>query len=472
MPVGIPSADVAAEPAGAVSQVHSSGTDSADEEVDLSSCAGSVGMATAAVENDPTSSEQCATLENQAATLTAESGGSSAASSVDRSLVHQVKTVQPEPLSNDEPSPEVNSKSDIRPATQAVSRERSSGEFFVGEGYFKVFGGCQHGEPHSAMQNSYRDSVPAAPTVSPSASLFSGSEEERDVSAHVCLTNHGFEHGNNSESLSPAQSDVASFCEEPLSLATGCVFNGHVEPSSTPDIDEVKYCGDIEWNSRQKHFFVLSNAGKPIFSRHGSAASLAGFMGVICGMLSFMETTGDDMQSMRAGRHSFVSISRGPLFLVAVSRSAEPVKCLLLQLELLHLSIIGILTNAVQRIFLRSPSYDMRQLMGGTGAVLHSLIHAFSRDPAAMLVSIPSMPLPPLQRRILQDALSGACGPGLAMYGILLAGSNVVGLVEPKGAPMHPHDVLLVSNFVTSNESFRYDLAAHITKSTLTGLEL
>mmetsp|Transcript_9970 Transcript_9970/g.25713 ORF Transcript_9970/g.25713 Transcript_9970/m.25713 type:complete len:311 (+) Transcript_9970:1258-2190(+) len=91
----------------------------------------------------------------------------------------------------------------------------------------------------------------------------------------------------------------------------------------------------------------------------------------------------------------------------------------------------------------------------GTGAVLHSLIHAFSRDPAAMLVSIPSMPLPPLQRRILQDALSGACGPGLAMYGILLAGSNVVGLVEPKGAPMHPHDVLLVSNFVTSNESFR-----------------
>lgn len=58
------------------------------------------------------------------------------------------------------------------------------------------------------------------------------------------------------------------------------------------------------------------------------------------------------------------------------------------------------------------------------------------------------------------------------MYGILLAGSNVVGLVEPKGAPMHPHDVLLVSNFVTSNESFRYDLAAHITKSTLTGLEL
>ena len=36
-----------------------------------------------------------------------------------------------------------------------------------------------------------------------------------------------------------------------------------------------------EWARRSKHFFILSDAGKPIFSRWGDEQELATFMGVL-----------------------------------------------------------------------------------------------------------------------------------------------------------------------------------------------
>ena len=36
-----------------------------------------------------------------------------------------------------------------------------------------------------------------------------------------------------------------------------------------------------EWARRGKHFFILSDAGKPIFSRWGDEQELATFMGVL-----------------------------------------------------------------------------------------------------------------------------------------------------------------------------------------------
>uniref|UniRef100_A0A061RDL2 Vacuolar fusion protein mon1 a-like n=1 Tax=Tetraselmis sp. GSL018 TaxID=582737 RepID=A0A061RDL2_9CHLO len=220
--------------------------------------------------------------------------------------------------------------------------------------------------------------------------------------------------------------------------------------SSNPDPTS-----DPEWQAMDKHFFVLSSAGKPIFSRYGGESSLAGFMGVVCGMLSFMESSGDRVQSMRAGCHLFVFLCQGPIYLVAVSRTGEPVRCLLLQLELLYHSIISILTNAVERIFRRSPSYDMRQLMGGTGTTMRTLIGTFARDPSPMMVSISAVPLASALRRTAQDALAEACASGGAMYGLLLAGGKCAAAVEPRGSPLHPHDVLLLANFVSSNDSFR-----------------
>jgi len=58
---------------------------------------------------------------------------------------------------------------------------------------------------------------------------------------------------------------------------------------------------------RDKHIFVLSSAGKPIFSRHGDEQQLAPLMGVIQAIISFSQeaasgSVGDVIRSIQTGK--------------------------------------------------------------------------------------------------------------------------------------------------------------------------
>lgn len=82
---------------------------------------------------------------------------------------------------------------------------------------------------------------------------------------------------------------------------------------------------DFDW-SAPKHVFVLSSAGKPVFSLFGDEQHLSTLMGLIQGLLSLCADCGDDeesdeMESICAGNRRFVFLRRGDLVLVAVSSS-------------------------------------------------------------------------------------------------------------------------------------------------------
>lgn len=71
--------------------------------------------------------------------------------------------------------------------------------------------------------------------------------------------------------------------------------------------------GDDESNPllpREKHVFVLSHAGKPIFTRHGDEQRLAPLMGVIQAIISFSQSTpgetDDCIRSITAGKRKWV----------------------------------------------------------------------------------------------------------------------------------------------------------------------
>ena len=53
------------------------------------------------------------------------------------------------------------------------------------------------------------------------------------------------------------------------------------------------------WRQQRKHVFILSNAGKPIWTLHGDENALAGLMAVIQALTSFVHDKGDAMQSIR-----------------------------------------------------------------------------------------------------------------------------------------------------------------------------
>lgn len=74
-----------------------------------------------------------------------------------------------------------------------------------------------------------------------------------------------------------------------------------------------------------KHIFVLSSAGKPVFSLSGDEQKLSTLMGFIQGLLSLCADCddGDEIESMCAGSRRFVFLRRGDLVFVAVSSSSS-----------------------------------------------------------------------------------------------------------------------------------------------------
>ncbi|CAN0916373.1 Vacuolar fusion protein MON1 homolog [Linum grandiflorum] len=163
----------------------------------------------------------------------------------------------------------------------------------------------------------------------------------------------------------------------------------------------------ISWRKRKKHFFVLSNSGKPIYSRYGDEHKLAGFSATLQAIISFVENGGDRVKYVRAGMHQVVFLVKGPIYLVCISCTEELYESLNGQLELLYGQMILILTKSLNRCFEKNPKFDMTPLLRGTDDVFSSLIHSFSWNPAAFLHAYTCLPLPYATRQaagaILQD---------------------------------------------------------------------
>lgn len=208
------------------------------------------------------------------------------------------------------------------------------------------------------------------------------------------------------------------------------------------------------WRKRKKHFFILSNSGKPIYSRYGDEHKLAGFSATLQAIISFVENGGDRLKSVRAGKHQAVFLVKGPVYLVCISCTEENYESLRGQLELIYGQTIVILTTSINKCFKRNPKFDMTALLGGTDVVFSSLIHSFNWNPATFLHAYTCLPLAYATRQAAGAILQDVADSGV-LFAILMCRHKVVSLVGAQKASLHPDDMLLVSNFVTSSESFR-----------------
>ena len=55
------------------------------------------------------------------------------------------------------------------------------------------------------------------------------------------------------------------------------------------------------WRQHRKHIFVLSEAGKPIYSRYGSEEALSSTMGVMMALVSFVQSGDNIIRSVYSG---------------------------------------------------------------------------------------------------------------------------------------------------------------------------
>jgi len=203
------------------------------------------------------------------------------------------------------------------------------------------------------------------------------------------------------------------------------------------------------------HVFVLSNAGKPIFSTAGAEADLSSLSAVIQALVSFVRGKGDsdELQWVEGGGRRFVFEVREPLYLVAVTDSREHPACAARLLHYVHLQILFVLTASFDKVFRADASYDLRSLLGGTDKGLRSLICAARTRPDVLLEAVACVPLPPGTRaefgRVLQLVEANL------LFALLTVRGKVVSVVETCRRPLGASDLILLNNLLLSSQSLR-----------------
>jgi len=242
---------------------------------------------------------------------------------------------------------------------------------------------------------------------------------------------------------------------------------------SEDDLPEDPELGPL-WNSTFRHskqFFILSWAGRPVFTRHGDETELAVFLGVVQALISSCESQGLKVRSLVAGERQIVILVRGPLYMVAVSKlGRESVLQLTKQLNYLYLVIVCILTEGVMKVLQNRPTYDLRNLMGGTEVLIHAMMNDFKRSPDYFLDCIRSVPLSQdhrfligsiIRNKILEELNLKTTSPKSSapknpvLFAVLLADGKLVQLVRPKDRALHAVDLILLSNFVSNLPSLK-----------------
>ncbi|XP_077294015.1 vacuolar fusion protein MON1 homolog [Arctopsyche grandis] len=240
-----------------------------------------------------------------------------------------------------------------------------------------------------------------------------------------------------------------------LSAALSSVSLEAVEDSST---DTEDYLHNPEWLGKDKHVFILSSAGKPIYSRYGNEDKLAGLCGVIQALVSVVNNSAmDTIRSIHTPSCLVVFLIKGPLILAAVSKLTDSETQLVLQLTYVFNQIVSVLTlTQLTRIFEQRRNYDLRRLLSGAERLIDHLLNFMEKDPSFLLGAVRCLPLAPSMRDNITNAIVSACSKIKDLvFAILIAGNQLVTLVRMKKYTLHPSDIHLVLNLVKSSESFK-----------------
>ena len=213
-----------------------------------------------------------------------------------------------------------------------------------------------------------------------------------------------------------------------------------------------------QWRYGKKHYFILSEAGKPIYSRYGDEDQLAALMAVMQATVSFVQDMGDNIRSIKSSDSTIVFLNRKPLILVAVSHMMESVTQLIVQLTYLYHQVLSVLTlNQLSRIFEQRKGYDLRRMIAGSERLLDSLAQAMDEDPGSyMLSAVRVLPMNSTLRDSVSSVIKQHCSKAQnVVFALLIANNQLITLVRMKKYFIHPADLHLIFNLVNSSESFK-----------------
>lgn len=292
----------------------------------------------------------------------------------------------------------------------------------------------------------------------PNGGPFSGDLLEDEFVSNM---NGSHADGNGEGESLDSSSDAIDLTDEVSVLDLDADEDGVAIPTKAKKVREGEnedYYFQHEWPKHKKHIFILSNSGKPVYSRHGDEQKLCAFMPVLSAISSFVDATGDTIKTIYAGVHKIVFLFKGPLHLVAVSRTDEPASHLARQLEYIHSQILSSLTSGVKKIYDTRAHFDIRTLLGDSTHLIDSLIDSMEHDmlflSSCFLNAVFCFPIDATVRNAIGVVMHSFHTDEI-VYTLLLARQQLVNVVRLKKHALHSEDFHLIVNFLNSATSIK-----------------
>lgn len=139
--------------------------------------------------------------------------------------------------------------------------------------------------------------------------------------------------------------------------------------------DADDFLHDEDFLSKSLHVFILSAAGKPIYTLHGSEDKLATIFGVMQAIVSVVQSEDDNLKAINAGGVRFVFLVKNPIILVAISKTKKSVPQLQMLLHDVYNQILSTLTQStLVKVYENRKNFDLRRLLSGSERLISHLL--------------------------------------------------------------------------------------------------
>lgn len=180
------------------------------------------------------------------------------------------------------------------------------------------------------------------------------------------------------QTTSDHESDRGSVITKSSSFCSATGDSGLANDSgagSSFDRDPQDFLHNEEFLSKDLHVFILSTAGKPIYTLHGNEDKLVTLYGVMQALVSVVQANNDTLRCINVGEVTFVFLVKSPLILVAVSRTKRSVYQLQVLLNDVFNQIVSTITlSTLTKVYENRNNFDLRRLISGSERLIHHML--------------------------------------------------------------------------------------------------
>ena len=211
-----------------------------------------------------------------------------------------------------------------------------------------------------------------------------------------------------------------------------------------------------EFFKKNKHYLIMTEGGKPIYSRYGDAIDNSVFFAALSAIITkftFFNSTDDKKEELNIISNSkklIVFDKKNSLIFISISKKNEYVSLLKSQLEYLNNQLMSILTNDFYKKLKDNPSRYL-SIINKNEILFENMIYYTSHSFISLFNSFQVF------KCDFREKLNKICEEniGIARIMIIMTSYEIISLSHHPDIKINASDIILLQNLILSNESLK-----------------